>query len=717
MSIVAMQRRWIIAVTLIMALLASFAPTAVGADVVTSLELEDAGDVHLYVDHETAQLKALATLQGVATKRDVTSTAFWATTSETVVRVDKGKLTPVGAGTAKVSARYEGKTVEVQVTVEYLYAAVRLDQDGPIAAELRDEPYTLKASAVEEDGDTFDVTTSAVWTSSDSGIARVDKGKVQLLKKGTVTITARYKGRSDSVVYTVTSPYKALTIETDDATDYDFVVGQEGVAFEATATLLSDATEDVTEEAVWTSSNNAVVSVEDGKLTFKAQGVADITASRFGHVAKASVVVRLPYQALLLTPSKPIHLFATDAPVLVKAEVANDFSSRTDVTNAAEWTTSNPLAATVQNGLIRPRGTGAAEITVSYKGLTKKIDVTVMPVVDGLHLDETEMKLFKGEVAALPDVYGKDLNGTEYSFSDIAEWTSSDEDVVAVEQGKLKAKKPGEATVTMKIRDETDTIEIQVLEKALALFPSTSAYTLVKGDAVALPTVKAVLEDGTELNVTDDIEWTTSSPNLLLSGETMKALLNSRVTLTGTYLNKKITIPVSIEDKMTNVVVEPTTLELNPKKSQTIKVTATDSTGKTVNVSKNVVWTSSAPTVATVSGATAKGVSEGNATLTATYQGQTLTVAVSVVPKLEKLALSEKSAKVTAGGTASFKVIAYFENGTTLDVTNEALWTSSDILVATVDDGKVTALKKGYASIKAKYQNKTVSARVTVAAP
>lgn len=708
-----------IAVLLAMAVaaVATVAPRASAAEVVTSLSLEGGESIHLYVDHETAQLKALAAVEGVAARKDVTQSAVWSTTSETVVKVDKGKLTPTGGGSAKVTAKYGGKTVSADVTVEYLYTAVRLSEEGPVDVELRDEPVALTAAAVEEDGTSFDVTTSALWTSSDSSIATVDKGRVRFLKAGTVTITAKTKGRSDSIVYRVTSPYQSLEIEWDDGTELDFVVGQTGVELDAVATLVSGSREDITGDTVWASSNPSVVSVTKGKLTFKAQGVADITAARYGHTAKSTIVVRLPYQALLLTPSKPVYTFADDAPVQVKAEVANDFETRFDVSAIAEWTTSNPLVATVQHGIIRPRSAGTAEVAVTYKGLTKKLPVTVMPVVDGVKLDKTQLKLFKDEVARLPDVYGADLNGTEYSFAEIAEWSSSDEEVVVVENGKLKARRPGTAQVTMRIRGATDTLRVEVREKVLALFPSAASYSLVRGESAAKPTVKALLEDGREIDVTSDIEWSASSPNLLVNDSSLKALLHSRVTLMGSYLNKNLAIPVVIEDKMSNVEVSPASMELNPKRSKAIKVTAVDSAGKTVNISRNVVWTTSDPSVAEVSGSTAKAVTEGTATLTANYQGQPLSVTVIVSPKLEKLAISETSAKLAAGGAHTFRLIAYFDNGKTKDVTNEAVWTSSDVFVGTVQDGRLSALKKGYVTVKAKYGTKTANARITVTGP
>lgn len=708
-------RKWKIgfALLLVFALMAGSALPAAAADVVVSLELEDEGPVHLYVGHDTAQLKALATLQGVSVPKDVTSAAVWASTSSSIVKVDKGKLTPVGAGTAKVTAKYEGQTVAVDVRVDYLYEAIRLSTDSAVTIDLQDETIKLTASAEEADGTLFDITDAAVWSTSDSSVATVIGGEVRLLKKGKATITAKYKGLSGSVTYTVNSPYESIQIVSGHD-DYDFVVGQTDVKLEAIAELVSGSLENISEQAEWTSSNPSAVAVENGRLTFKAQGIADITVTRFGHSDKINVISRLPYQALLLTPSTSQYLFVSDEPLELKVEVANDFESRTNVTALAEWKTSDPLVVSVDKGVVKPRSVGKATVTATYRGMTKTVQVTVMPVVNGLHLDETKLTMFKGEVASLPDVYGEDLNGVEYSFADIAEWESSNEDIVKIENGKLKAGVPGTATVTMRIRDETGAIAVTVKEKALALLPSAWEYSLVSGESDALPTVRALLEDGSEFDITSEIKWETSTPNLLLTGGTMRGLLSAKATLTGTYLNKKIAIPVTIVDKMTNVVVDPGTIELNPKRSKSIKVTGVNAAGKTVTLTRDVTWTSSNPDVATISGTSVRAVAPGSAVLTAVFQGQALQVQVKVVPKLQRVLLTEKSISLKQGQSQSFTLTAYYEDGTTRDVTSQATWTTSNVTIATVVNGKVTAVKKGSSTVKAKFENKSASLRVTV---
>ncbi|WP_274365460.1 Ig-like domain-containing protein [Paenibacillus thermotolerans] len=704
--------------TLIAALLAGLLlplqPEAVHAEteIVTGIEFDNGSPAHLYVDHEDKQVKVLATIQGQTTKKDVTNQAYWASSKPSVVTVDKGLLEPKSQGTAKITAKYEGRTLTLDVTVDYLFQAVRLDKTGTLSVDLSAKEIQLKADAVEQDNSTFDVTDEAYWSSSNTSAATVSDGLVKLVAEGKATITVKYKGRTDTVTFEISSPYRSIAIVSPD--DNEFLVGESGAELRAMATLPNNTENNVTNEVTWTSSNEQVVKVEKGKLTLLSEGLAVITVNQYGRSAKYEIIVRLPYRALTVTPNKPLYLFRTDEPVKLKAEVANDFASRTDVTADAEWTTSDPLVATVEDGSVKPRGVGEAAITVEYKGLSKSVPVMVMPLVEGLTIAKNEMTLFKDEVKSLPEVTGLDLNGEKITFNEIVEWETSNSAVVAIENGKLQAKKPGEAVVTMRLRGFADTLKVTVREKVLALLPDEKTVTLVKGQTIARPKVKAIFEDGAERDISDDIEWTVSSPNLLLSGGTMKGLLPAKVSLKGTYLNKEFVVSVTIEDKITNITLEPKAVVLNPGSSKTIKAEGLDSNKKKVSIARDVEWVSSNPAVAAVNGTSIKGVAKGTAVITGEYQGNTLQITVTVEPKLLKVVLSDKTVKLTSGQSVSAKLTAYYSDGSTADVTDKALWTSSNISIAKVSGGKISAVKKGSATIKAAFGGKSASLRTTV---
>lgn len=168
------------------------------------------------------------------------------------------------------------------------------------------------------------------------------------------------------------------------------------------------------------------------------------------------------------------------------------------------------------------------------------------------------------------------------------------------------------------------------------------------------------------------------------SGKVIKGLVKGSATLKGTYANKTISIPVTIEQKVTKLVVEPTAIEMNIKGSKAIKVTAYYSNGKTGNVSSSMNWESSNEAVATVKATTVKAVTEGTATLTGSYQGIAASVKITVVPKLTKLTVNESRLKMAPGAVQNVVVTAQYDTGKTAVVTGSAVWTSSKPSVASI---------------------------------
>ena len=74
------------------------------------------------------------------------------------------------------------------------------------------------------------------------------------------------------------------------------------------------------------------------------------------------------------------------------------------------------------------------------------------------------------------------------------------------------------------------------------------------------------------------------------------------------------------------------------------------------------------------------------------------------------VSLNPSAAELATGGTLSLSATVQPDNATDKTVT----WSSSDSAVATVENGKVSALKEGSAVITAKAGEKTATCKVTV---
>jgi hypothetical protein len=149
--------------------------------------------------------------------------------------------------------------------------------------------------------------------------------------------------------------------------------------------------------------------------------------------------------------------------------------------------------------------------------------------------------------------------------------------------------------------------------------------------------------------------------------------------------------------------------------------TATYSDGSTADATTLVTWTSSKPSVATVSSAgvlTATGT--GSATITAALGGFTASAPVLVTPAtIVSLTVTPGSATVRPLTSVQLAAVETFTDGTTVNVTDRAQWSTSNLLIATVGNllvsGRAIAvLLPGSATITAKVDGRQASAVITV---
>ncbi|MBU5346388.1 Ig-like domain-containing protein [Paenibacillus lautus] len=694
-------------------MLAMVFPTSVFAASgdVTSIEFDtNESKIYLTVNETSEQLRVLANIEGSSTKKDVTNESTWTSSNTRIVKVDGGLIIPLEKGTARITAKYKGAIKTIDVDVKFAIDEFKLDQPDKVEHKLGTEGLTVKALA---DG-TNDVTTEAKWTTSDDSVVKVSKGELTLVGLGSATVTAEYKGLKASFTVKVIAPYQKLAIVPGE--DLELLVGDAPVELKVFAKQSeTDTGMDVTDKIELKSSNSSVATIEDGKLKPVALGKSTISVSYLGSTAKLDVYVRNPYEALILDQTDFVKnpvLFMNDS-ITVQAKVRNAASQSIDV--PGEWTSSNPLAVSVNGGVITARASGTSTIKVSYLGISKEFSVKVYPTVTKFEAADTEVDVLKGESTSFPKVTGTLLDDEKEDFSSAVNWTSSDEKVVTTEDGKIKAIDAGSATITGKIGSRVvATVPVTVNEKVLVLLPDVEEYQLVMGRSIALPKVNAVFEDGTESDVTSSVEWSLTGSAAVIKDGTIKGLTKGSTTLKGTYLNKEVKIPVVVEQEVVKIVVEPEKIDLNIKKSKSIKVTGYYSNGKTVSLSSKMNWSSSDSAIVTVSKSSIRAVAEGRATITGSYQGKEVTVKVNVVPKLKKLTASEKKLNLKPGDVKTVTVTAEFDTGAKINVGDTAVWTTSNSSVAKVTNGRIEAIAKGTARIKGQYNSKTVSITVSV---
>ena len=136
-----------------------------------------------------------------------------------------------------------------------------------------------------------------------------------------------------------------------------------------TATLVATATGTVT----WTTSDNSVVTVVNGKLTAVGAGTATVTATC--GTAKATCTVTVNE----VTP--PVTDSVTLDKTSLTLNVGDTATLVATATGTVTWNTSNPYVVTVLNGKLTAVGAGTATVSATCGSATVYCTVTVTEVV------------------------------------------------------------------------------------------------------------------------------------------------------------------------------------------------------------------------------------------------------------------------------------------------------------------------------------------------
>jgi len=155
--------------------------------------------------------------------------------------------------------------------------------------------------------------------------------------------------------------------------------------------------------------------------------------------------------------------------------------------------------------------------------------------------------------------------------------------------------------------------------------------------------------------------------------------------------------------------------------TEPVSVTAHFSDGTSGDVTSQATLSSSAPSVVSVANATLTGVAAGNATLTATLNTVSTTLAMSVGGSggmLTAITLSPATTTIFVASTQQFTATGTYSDGSKNDLTSQVTWSSSATAMVTVNNtGLATGVSNGSATITATLNGISGSAAVTIAPP
>lgn len=217
-----------------------------------------------------------------------------------------------------------------------------------------------------------------------------------------------------------------------------------------------------------------------------------------------------------------------------------------------------------------------------------------------------------------------------------------------------------------------------------------------------------------------DIIWTSTEPSVatVQNGKVTALNIGTTIitaTLNGTRSTCKVTVVNTIP--LSKITLNKTSLTIKEKSTATLSVTYSPSNAS----NKNVTWKSSNSNIVTVnSQGILTGVSAGTATITVVsadggYVSSCKVTVEAISKNVTSVSLDKKELTITAGETTTLKATinpSYAQN-------KNITWSSSNENIATVKDGKISAISPGTTEIKVITEdgNKEAICKVTVKSP
>lgn len=599
-------------------------------------------------------------------------------------------LTCADSDREKLNSKVDQGSVSLNVPLE----SIRLDQDTLELAK----GDTQQLNVVYNPSNTTDDTTVS-WSVDKPEVAEVSAdGVVTAVGRGTATVTAQVGEFKATCTVNVGVPLASITL------DQNKLNLNKGKTASLTVSAQPADTTD-TNEYVWGSSNDSVATVDqNGNVTAMGAGTAKITVTRGTKTAECEVSVSVPLESVEVS-AKTLELLKGQNQTLTVSYNPED----TTDDKTASWSSSNSAVASVdQNGKVVALKEGQAEITVTAGGKSDVCTVTVTEKhIESIALSQNSLELDRTKTAELTVLYFPEDTTDDREVV----WHTEDESVAAVVDGVVTAVGKGVTNVWATVGEKTTPKCEVTVHVPLTGISMAETASVNKNETTTL-TYTCIPEDH-DSAVSE--QWSTSDPTVAtVSGGVVTGHKAGKAEITLTVNGFKQTCTVTVNAPLQSISIEGTAaLAKGESKTLTVTYDPQDTTD-----SKEVVWSSSDTSVATVENGVVTAVGKGNAVITATSKAvgvKPVTCTVTVNVPLVSIDFDKTSLTLDTGMKETLNIVANPVD--TTDKLEPVEWKSSNPEVASVKDGEVTALKKGTTTITAVINGKTASCEVKVTLP
>src|SRR5207253_587423 len=363
----------------------------------------------------------------------------------------------------------------------------------------------FSATGKYSDGSSKDLTSSVLWSSSDTSVASVNNaGLATGVVVGVVTVTAQFGAMQSSATLNITNAGTNLTGITLSPVAASVPVNTTQ-QFTATGNYSDGSSRDLTALVTWGSSSTAVATVDaNGLVTAVAAGSTNISATLGSISNSTSLTVTAPTISSISVTPVGLTLGIGINQQYTATATYSDGSSQ-DLVNGVTWSSSTTSVATVNNsGLVTTvgAGTGSASLTVSAATL---VSIAVIPANSSMAVGTTKQFTATGTYS---DTSAQDITSSVL-------WSSSSAATATINnQGAATSVATGTTTITAALGSVSGSTQLTVSIAHLTLITISPANPrIAKGTSLKF-TATGTFSDGSTATNLSGLSWKSSKPNI-----------------------------------------------------------------------------------------------------------------------------------------------------------------------------------------------------------
>ncbi len=479
------------------------------------------------------------------------------------------------------------------------------------------------------DGTTKDLTSTAVWSSSNPSVATITApGIAKGISPGSFNAIATLSTVSGSVPATVVSA--ALTSMSISLATPS--VGA-GLSVQATATgnYSDGSAQNLSNSVAWSVSNSTVASISNtGLITGKTIGSAVVTATLGGVTATNSLSVTSPLLvSILVSPaSASVGVGFTDQ---FTATGSYSDGSTQNLSNSVNWSASNSALVSISgSGLVSAKSNGSAVITATSGSITGTAPLTITISLVSIVVTPALPTIAPGTAQQFKAT-GTFTDGSTQNVTGTVSWSSSDSTKATIStlgptSGLAHALSAGPSAITASSGSISGSTTLTVSHGKLTSIAVTPATTTIPLGVAQQFTAEGGFDDGTSQDITNTVAWTSSQPALVsitVSGAaTARSIGTVTITATSGAVSGSTTSVNVTSANITSIAIQGGDASIANGTTAKLNAIGTFNDGSTRDVSYLASWISSAPAFATVvSGGRVQSVNPGQTTMTASLGG------------------------------------------------------------------------------------------------